>query len=110
MNAESPNIARIFGTNTNAFELLVMKRRIMGPCWLQIKNPQIDNKGVSDIFDLALIYIQNHLGLMVQTRGNSLRPEGYKYIPGNRNGCAEGDASAHSYELERSYHRKPPGE
>jgi DNA polymerase alpha subunit A len=24
-----------------------MKRKIMGPCWLQIKNPVIDNKGVS---------------------------------------------------------------
>ncbi|KAF9469285.1 DNA polymerase alpha catalytic subunit [Collybia nuda] len=43
----SPNIARIFGTNTTAFELLVLKRKIMGPCWLQIKNPQIDHKGVS---------------------------------------------------------------
>ena len=49
INAESSNIARIFGTNTNAFELLVLKRKIMGPCWLQIKNPQIDNKGVSTI-------------------------------------------------------------
>jgi DNA polymerase alpha subunit A len=41
----SPNFSRIFGTNTNAFELLV-KRKIMGPCWLQIKKPQTDNKGV----------------------------------------------------------------
>ncbi|KAG6887799.1 hypothetical protein C0995_012659 [Termitomyces sp. Mi166 len=46
-NACSPNIAQIFGTNTSAFELLVLKRKIMGPCWLEIKNPQIDNKGVS---------------------------------------------------------------
>ncbi|KAG6847687.1 hypothetical protein H0H93_006564, partial [Arthromyces matolae] len=44
-NACSPNIAEIFGTNTSAFELLVLKRKIMGPCWLEIKNPQIDNKG-----------------------------------------------------------------
>lgn len=43
----SPNIARIFGTNTSAFELLVLKRKIFGPCWLQIKNPVIDHKGVS---------------------------------------------------------------
>lgn len=47
--AESPNIARIFGTSTNAFELLVLKRKIMGPCWLQVKNPVVDNKGVSQI-------------------------------------------------------------
>ncbi|KAG6877195.1 hypothetical protein C0993_009512, partial [Termitomyces sp. T159_Od127] len=46
-NACSPNIAQIFGANTSAFELLVLKRKIMGPCWLEIKNPQIDNKGVS---------------------------------------------------------------
>ena len=47
MNACSPNILRLFGTNTSAFELFVLKRKIMGPCWLQIKKPQIDNKGVS---------------------------------------------------------------
>ena len=35
------------GTNTSAFELLVLKRKIMGPCWIQIKNPKIDNAGVS---------------------------------------------------------------
>ncbi|TFK39510.1 DNA polymerase alpha catalytic subunit [Crucibulum laeve] len=47
MSACSPNISRIFGTNTSAFELLVLKRKIMGPCWLQIKNPQVEHKGVS---------------------------------------------------------------
>ncbi|KAF9069049.1 DNA polymerase alpha catalytic subunit [Rhodocollybia butyracea] len=46
-DAQSPNIAKIFGTNTSAFELLVLKRKIMGPCWIQIKNPEIDNRGVS---------------------------------------------------------------
>ncbi|OBZ73519.1 DNA polymerase alpha catalytic subunit [Grifola frondosa] len=46
-NVSSPNFSRIFATNTTAFELLVLKRKIMGPCWLQIKNPQVDNKGVS---------------------------------------------------------------
>ncbi|KAF7983750.1 hypothetical protein HWV62_19727 [Athelia sp. TMB] len=46
-DVSSPNFARIFGTNATAFELLVLKRKIMGPCWLQIKNPQIDNKGIS---------------------------------------------------------------
>ncbi|EIW58350.1 DNA-directed DNA polymerase alpha catalytic subunit POL1 [Trametes versicolor FP-101664 SS1] len=45
--ASSPNFSRIFGTNTSAFELLVLKRKIMGPCWLQVKHPEIDNKGVS---------------------------------------------------------------
>ena len=45
-HAESPNFSRVFGTNTSAFELLVLKRRIMGPCWLGIKSPIVDNKGV----------------------------------------------------------------
>ncbi|KAG9017950.1 DNA-directed DNA polymerase alpha catalytic subunit pol1 [Tulasnella sp. 427] len=46
-NASSPNIERIFGTKTSAFELFVLKRKIMGPCWLKIKNPKISTKGVS---------------------------------------------------------------
>jgi DNA polymerase alpha subunit A len=50
----SPNIARIFGTNTTAFELLVLKRKIMGPCWLEIKNPKVENKGVSAIAALII--------------------------------------------------------
>ncbi|EGN95137.1 hypothetical protein SERLA73DRAFT_77147 [Serpula lacrymans var. lacrymans S7.3] len=46
-NAQSPHIARIFGTNTSAFELFVLKRRIMGPCWLSIKNAVVEGKGIS---------------------------------------------------------------
>ncbi|EIN03911.1 DNA polymerase alpha catalytic subunit [Punctularia strigosozonata HHB-11173 SS5] len=43
----SPNFSRIFGTNTTAFELLVLKRKIMGPCWLNIKHPKVEHKGIS---------------------------------------------------------------
>lgn len=46
-DAMSPCILRVFGTNTSAFELLVLERKIMGPCWLQIKNPDTKFKGVS---------------------------------------------------------------
>ncbi|EED77339.1 predicted protein, partial [Postia placenta Mad-698-R] len=46
-NISSPNISRVFGTNTTAFELLVLKRKIMGPCWLQVKEPKLEHKGVS---------------------------------------------------------------
>lgn len=42
----SPNFSKIFGTNTSAFELLVIKRKIMGPCWLTIKHPHVEHKGV----------------------------------------------------------------
>ncbi|KAF9266691.1 DNA polymerase alpha catalytic subunit [Marasmius fiardii PR-910] len=44
---KSPNIAKIFGTNTSAFELLVLKRKIMGSCWIKIKEPEVNFKGVS---------------------------------------------------------------
>ncbi|KAK2465466.1 hypothetical protein APHAL10511_002358 [Amanita phalloides] len=43
----SSSIAHIFGANTSAFELLVLKRKIMGPCWLQVKKPKIENQGIS---------------------------------------------------------------
>ncbi|PPQ65503.1 hypothetical protein CVT24_010799 [Panaeolus cyanescens] len=46
-NACSQNIAKIFGTNTSAFELLVLKRKIMGPCWINIEHPKVDDKGIS---------------------------------------------------------------
>ncbi|EKM50078.1 uncharacterized protein PHACADRAFT_213841 [Phanerochaete carnosa HHB-10118-sp] len=46
-NISSPNFSRVFGTTTSAFELLVLKRKIMGPCWLQIKKPVMEHKGVS---------------------------------------------------------------
>jgi len=30
--------SRIFGTNTSPLELFIMKRKLMGPCWLVIEN------------------------------------------------------------------------
>jgi DNA polymerase alpha subunit A len=36
-NTEGGTFSKIFGTGTSAFELLVLKRKIMGPCWLEIK-------------------------------------------------------------------------
>ena len=43
---QSNTIARIFGTNTSAFELLVLKRKIKGPCWLNIKEPKVSENKV----------------------------------------------------------------
>ena len=45
-DVSSPNFLRIFGKSTSAFELFVLKRKIMGPCWLHIKNAVIVNNGV----------------------------------------------------------------
>ncbi|RUS21275.1 DNA polymerase family B-domain-containing protein [Endogone sp. FLAS-F59071] len=39
--------SHIFGTATTALELFLIKRNIMGPCWLEIKNAQISNKNIS---------------------------------------------------------------
>ncbi|KAI9145154.1 DNA polymerase family B-domain-containing protein [Paraphysoderma sedebokerense] len=37
----------VFGANTNALELFILKRKLMGPCWLQIKNAAISKQNVS---------------------------------------------------------------
>lgn len=39
--------SHVFGANTTAFELLALKRRIMGPCWLNIKDPVLSEKAAS---------------------------------------------------------------
>ncbi|PKU39294.1 dna polymerase alpha catalytic subunit [Limosa lapponica baueri] len=39
--------SHVFGTNTSSLELLLMSRKIKGPCWLEIKNPQPSNQPVS---------------------------------------------------------------
>lgn len=40
MDTTGQTFSHIFGTNSSAFELLVVKRKIMGPCWLNIKGAQ----------------------------------------------------------------------
>ncbi|KAK6620720.1 hypothetical protein RUM43_011015 [Polyplax serrata] len=32
--------SRVFGTNSSSLELLLLDRKIKGPCWLEVKNPQ----------------------------------------------------------------------
>ena len=47
MDLTGRTFKRVFGTNTSAFELFLIKRKIMGPCWLEIKNAELSGKGVS---------------------------------------------------------------
>lgn len=110
-NVCSPNFARIFGTSTSAFELLVLKRKIMGPCWLQIKKPTMEHKGVGSIISVHIIF-RAHLveDILVQARSYGMRPEGYQPHRRGRSVCAKGYASADSYERERPNYRQPPGE
>ncbi|XP_062039576.1 DNA polymerase alpha catalytic subunit isoform X1 [Lepus europaeus] len=39
--------SHVFGTNTSSLELFLMNRKIKGPCWLEVKNPQLLNQSVS---------------------------------------------------------------
>ena len=38
--------SHIFGSNTSALENFVIKRKLMGHCWIQISNPIIGKKNV----------------------------------------------------------------
>lgn len=35
--------SHIFGTNTSGLEILLLDRQMKGPCWLDLKNPQVPN-------------------------------------------------------------------
>lgn len=48
MDATGPTFSHVFGTNTSAFELLSLKRKIMGPCWLDIKGATVSTKSVCE--------------------------------------------------------------
>ena len=39
--------SHVFGTNTSALEILLIKRKIMGPCWLRINPSSINGKSAS---------------------------------------------------------------
>ncbi|XP_006921022.1 DNA polymerase alpha catalytic subunit [Pteropus alecto] len=39
--------SHVFGTNTSSLELFLMNRKIKGPCWLEVKNPQLSNQPFS---------------------------------------------------------------
>ncbi|KAI9346208.1 hypothetical protein BDR26DRAFT_956003, partial [Obelidium mucronatum] len=39
--------SHIFGANTNALENFIIKRKIMGPCWLAIQKPTLSRQNIS---------------------------------------------------------------
>ncbi|XP_046595770.1 DNA polymerase alpha catalytic subunit [Neodiprion lecontei] len=46
-NYSGPTIEQVFGTSVNALELLLIERKIKGPCWLDVKCPLPTNSPVS---------------------------------------------------------------
>ncbi|KAM0786373.1 hypothetical protein ACM66B_001841 [Microbotryomycetes sp. NB124-2] len=47
LDASGERFSHVFGTRNSAFELFVVERKIMGPCWLNIKAPTVTNDGIS---------------------------------------------------------------
>lgn len=45
LDLKGKTFSRVFGANTSAFELFVVKRRIMGPCWLDVESVDIRDAG-----------------------------------------------------------------
>ncbi|KAA0704573.1 DNA polymerase alpha catalytic subunit [Triplophysa tibetana] len=39
--------SHVFGTNTSSLEHLLLDRKIRGPCWLDVKTPQLSNQPIS---------------------------------------------------------------
>lgn len=62
MGSTGPTFSHIFGTNTTPFELLVVKRKIMGPCWLEIKGATQSTKIVGGLTSVS------DSGILVQDR------------------------------------------
>ncbi|KAK7084492.1 DNA polymerase alpha catalytic subunit [Halocaridina rubra] len=44
---EGETFSHVFGTNTSALELFLLERRIKGPCWLDVKLPQLPSSSIS---------------------------------------------------------------
>lgn len=56
--------SRVFGTNTSFLELLLLDQKIKGPCWLDIKSPQLSNNPMSWC-KLEVKYIYNNNNYLV---------------------------------------------
>ena len=46
MDASGQCFSHVFGANTTPFELLVLKRKMMGPGWLNIAGATLSSKSV----------------------------------------------------------------
>lgn len=67
------NFSQVFGTNTSALEMLLVKRKIMGPCWLKIKPSSITGRAVS--------WCKTELTVTDSKQINPLQPSDGKELP-----------------------------
>ena len=105
MNTSGSTFSHVFGTNTSPFELLVVKRKIMGPGWLEIKDAVVSSKSVSGpIPRFATAHVVSDV--MVQNRVQCRRSETSQ--PNLRIGShgTKRDASNDHHELVSSDHRE----
>lgn len=65
--------SQVFGTNTSALEMLLVKRKIMGPCWLKINPSSINGKSSS--------WCRTELIVTDPKQINPLRPGDGKELP-----------------------------
>ncbi|XP_068206264.1 DNA polymerase alpha catalytic subunit-like [Palaemon carinicauda] len=47
MDLSGETFSHVFGTNTSSLELFLLERQIKGPCWLDVKLPQLPSPSVS---------------------------------------------------------------
>jgi len=62
--------SRIFGANTGPLEHFLVKRDVMGPCWLDIADAKMSSTSVSHQANQVLLTVSNSpdIGNMVQDR------------------------------------------
>jgi DNA polymerase alpha subunit A len=60
------SFSHVFGVGTSALELFLVKRRIMGPCWLRFTPKSISKRNV-----LYLVLRLDFVGFMVQSGDGS---------------------------------------
>ena len=72
MELKGRTFSHVFGTNTSAFELFVLKRKVMGPCWLEIKDVAFSDSAVR--LQFLLVMFMTDEKLLWRTRSHGVKP------------------------------------
>ena len=54
------SFSHVFGNSTNALEHFIIKRNLMGPCWISLKNSRLSNKNVRTLLHFAYSKFRYH--------------------------------------------------